>query len=158
MFKILRLLLEVFVFPAFGNFLQVKDSASVAAKWSQRAGAASGDYTKGVQNTTKDWAADTTAAAPAWAAGVQAAVGNGAFTKGVNAAGTAKWKAMAASKGATRYPQGVQAAQPAYQAGIGPVLQVLGSLNLPPRGPKGDPGNINRVTAVTTALRKLKTG
>jgi hypothetical protein len=138
--------------------MQVKDAATVAAKWAQRAGAASGDYTKGVQNTTKDWAADTAASAGAWASGVQAAVGNGAFTKGVNAAGTQKWRTMASSKGATRYPQGVQAAQPAYTTGIGPVLQVLGSIQLPPRGPKGDPGNINRVTAVTTALRKLKTG
>jgi hypothetical protein len=138
--------------------MQVKDAASVAAKWSARAGAAGGDYAKGVQNTTKDWAADTAQAAPAWAAGVQTAVASGAFAKGVNAAGTAKWKGKSSSVGAARYPQGVAAAQPFYQAGIGPVLQALSAINLPPRGPKGDPGNIQRVTAVTTALRKLKTG
>jgi hypothetical protein len=138
--------------------MQVKDAATVAAKWSARAGAAGQDYAKGVTNTQKDWATDTAAAAPAWAAGVQQAAGNGSFAKGVNAAGTAKWKNKAANVGAARYPQGVAAALQYYQTGIGPVLQVLQGVNLPPRGPKGDPGNIARVTAVTTALRKLKTG
>jgi hypothetical protein len=138
--------------------MQVKDAATVAAKWAARAGAAGQDYAKGVTNTQKDWATDTAAAAPAWAAGVQAAAGNGSFAKGVNAAGTAKWKNKAANVGAARYPQGVAAASQYYQTGIGPVLQVLSGITLPARGPKGDPGNINRVTAVTTALRKLKTG
>jgi hypothetical protein len=156
--RILWLLFYCWIQPAFGKFLQVKNAADVAAKWASRSAAAGGDYAKGVQNTTKDWAADTTAAAGAWGAGVQAAIGSGSFAKGVNAAGTAKWKAMATGKGAQRYPTGVQAATPAYTNGIAPVLQVLQSINLPPRGPKGDPGNIARVTAVTTALRKLKVG
>jgi hypothetical protein len=152
------LFLNTFVFPAFGMFLQVKDAATVAAKWSTRAGAAGGDYQKGVNNTQKDWATDTAAAAPAWAAGVQTAAANGSFAKGVNAAGTAKWKAKAANVGAARYPQGIAAAQPFYQTGIAPVLQVLQGITLPPRGPKGDPGNLNRVTIVAQALRKMKTG
>lgn len=138
--------------------MQVKSADAVATKWAARAGAAGGDYTTGVQNTQKDWAADTAAAAGAWGAGVQAAVGNGSFAKGVNAAGTAKWKAKATSVGAARYPQGVAAAKPFYQTGIGPVLQTLQSITLPPRGPKGDPGNLNRVAVIDTALRKLKTG
>jgi len=138
--------------------IAVKDAASVAAKWNQRASAAGAAYTAGVNGTQKDWATDTAAASGSWAAGVQAAASNGSFAKGVNAAGTAKWKAKAANVGAARYPQGVAAAQPYYQAGIQSVLQTLQGVNLPPRGPKGDPGNINRVTAVTTALRKMKTG
>jgi hypothetical protein len=138
--------------------MQVKDAASVAAKWAQRAGAAGQAYASGVASTQKDWATDTAAAAGSWAAGVQTAAANGSFAKGVNAAGTAKWKNKASNVGAARYPQGVAAAQPYYLTGIGPVLQALAAVNLPARGPKGDPGNINRVTAVTTALRKLKTG
>lgn len=138
--------------------MQVKSADAVAKKWAARAGAAGGDYASGVQNTQKDWAADTAASAGAWAAGVTAAAGNGSFARGVQNAGTAKWKAKATGVGAQRYPQGVQAAQPFFQTGIGPVLQTLQGITLPPRGPKGDPGNINRVTAITTALRKLKTG
>jgi hypothetical protein len=138
--------------------MQVKSADAVAKKWAARAGAASGDYANGVNTTTRDWAADTAAAAPAWAQGVQGAVANGSFIKGVNNAGTAKWKQNASTKGAQRYPTGVAQAQPAYQNGIGPVLQALAGINLPPRGPKGAPENINRVIAVTQTLRKLKTG
>jgi hypothetical protein len=144
--------------PAFACELQVKSADVVAKKWAARAGAAGADYAAGVNGTTKDWATDTANAAPAWAAGVQTAAANGSFAKGVNNAGTAKWKSKAANVGAARYPQGVAAATPYYQSGIGPVLQTLSALSLPARGPKGDPGNIQRVTAVTTALRKLKTG
>jgi hypothetical protein len=144
--------------PSLTCHLQVKDAATVAAKWSQRASAAGAAYTSGVNTTQKDWATDTANAAPSWAAGVQQAATNGSFAKGVTAAGTAKWKTKAANVGAARYPQGVTAAQPYYQAGITQVLQVLSGLTLPARGPKGDPGNINRVSAVTTALRKMKTG
>jgi len=138
--------------------LQVKDAATVAKKWATRAGAAGQDYANGVNGTAKDWASDTAAAAPAWAAGVQTAAANGSFAKGVNAAGTAKWKAKASNVGAARYPQGVAAASQYYQNGIAGVLQVLSAITLPPRGPKGDPGNLNRVAIVTQALRKMKTG
>jgi hypothetical protein len=156
--SLLGFLFSVLVEPAFGMFLQVKDAATVAAKWTQRASAAGAAYTAGVNGTQKDWASDTAAAAPAWAAGVAQAASNGSFAKGVNAAGTAKWKAKAANVGAARYPQGVQAATQYYQTGITSVLQVLAGLSLPARGPKGDPGNLNRVSVVTTALRKMKTG
>lgn len=155
---ILGLLFEVLVMPAFGKFLQVKSADMVAKKWAARAGAAGADYALGVQSTTKDWAADTAAAAPAWAAGVQSAAANGSFAKGVNAAGTAKWKAKASNVGAQRYPAGVAAATPYYQAGILAVLQTLSAIQLPPRGPKGDPGNMNRAALVASALRKAKLG
>jgi len=146
------------LFWGFAQAIAVKDAATVAAKWAQRAAAAGPAYAAGVSGTQKDWATDTAAAAALWAAGVTAAAGNGSFARGVNAAGTAKWKAKAAGVGAQRYPAGVSAAQPYYQTGIQAVLQVLQGVNLPPRGPKGDPSNLNRVSAVTTALRKMKTG
>lgn len=152
-------ILTLRVFDSMLGFgIAVKDPATIAKKWSTRAAAAGPDYANGVNGTTKDWAQDTAAAAGAWAAGVQQASANGSFAKGVNAAGTAKWKNKAANVGAARYPQGVAAAMQYYQTGITNVLNVLQGVNLPPRGPKGDPGNINRVTAVTQALRKMKTG
>jgi hypothetical protein len=138
--------------------MKVKDAASSAAKWSSRASAAGQAYSDGVSNPRSPWAASTEAAAPAYGAGVQAAVSNGRFAKGVAAAGDAKWQANSKSKGVQRYPQGVQQAQSAYQSGVAPYLSALGSIQLPPRGPKGDPGNVNRVSAIATALRKIKTG
>jgi len=138
--------------------MQVKDAGSVAKKWAARAGAAGGDYASGVAAPRVDWAQATSAAAPAWAQGTAQAASNGSFAKGVNAAGTDKWKRKASGVGAQRYTGGVTAAQPDYTAAITPVLQTIASVNLPPRAPKGDPSNLQRVAAITSALRKMKVG
>lgn len=136
----------------------VKDAASSALKFVQRAQAAAPDYTKGVQNAGPSWQANTVAAADTWAQGVQGAISNGRFTKGVNGAGAGKYSTNAAGKGALRYPQGVASAGPAWQENTQPYLQTIAGLQLPPRRMKGDPGNIARVQAVTTALRAKKVG
>lgn len=143
---------------AIAPSLKVKSLDSIAAKWSQRASAAGAAYTAGVQSPKSDWASSTVAAANNYASGVQAAVQNGTFAKGVTAAGDAAWQNGAINKGASRYAPGVQAAQPAYSAGFQKYAQVLSNLTLPPRMPKGDPGNYARAQAVGTALRKAKTG
>jgi len=133
-----------------------KDISTIAAKWSQRSNTAGADYTNGVKSTTKDWAGLTAAAAPAWEAGVQTAVSNKRFTKGVQAAGTSKWQAAASTTGAQRYPQGVANAGPAYQAGFAPMLAVIASVTPPPRQPAGSPANVQRVSAYADALHAKK--
>lgn len=138
--------------------LKVKDAASAATKFVQRAQAAAPDYTKGVTGAGSTWQAHAAAASDAWGQGVQAAVAGGRFVKGVNAAGGGKWEAAATTKGAQRYPQGVATAGPAWQANTGPYLDVISSLNLPPRRPKGDPANFQRAQMVADALRKKKVG
>jgi len=138
--------------------MKVKSADAVAQKWADRAGVAGGDYTNGINNPKQDQAEAAAAAAPAWAQGVQGAIARDGFAKGVQKAGSAKWKRKSATVGAQRFTQGVAAAKPDMAAGIGPVLQVLSGLTLPPRMPKGSPGNINRVTAVTEALRAMKVG
>lgn len=136
--------------------INIKSPDVVAKKYAARGAAAGADYAAGVQNPRQDWQAATDAASNTWAAGVQQAVTNGAFVKGVNKAGTQKWQRKAAGVGATRYGPGVQAAQGDYQNGVTPYLQVLAGLTLPPRNPKGDPGNIARVAAIAAALRQKK--
>jgi len=138
--------------------MQVKDAATVAKKWAARAGAAGGDYAAGVNAPRVDWAQATAAAASAWAQGTAMAATSGSFATGVSKAGTDKWKRKATGVGAQRYTGGVAAAQTDFQTAIGPVLQAIASVNLPPRAPKGDPANLQRVAAIDTALRKLKTG
>lgn len=138
--------------------IQTKDINTIAAKWSTRAQAAGPDYTAGVKTTTKDWAALTAAAAPNWAAGVAQASSDGRFARNVVAAGTGKWQAAAAGKGAQRYPTGVAAGGPAYNAGFTPFLQVIQNVNLPPRSPRGSPNNIQRVSAIADALHAKKLG
>lgn len=132
--------------------IAIKDISVIAAKWATRAQAAGPDYQAGVKSTQKDWAGLTAAAADSFSAGVQQAVADGRFAKGVIAAGSAKWQTAAAGKGAQRYPTGVQGAQPAYSAGFAPYAQVIANLTLPPKSPRGSPNNAQRVAVIMAAL------
>ena len=138
--------------------IKVKDAASSAQKFVTRAQSAAGDYSKGVQGAGADWQQKTAGAAEAYAGGVQAAIANGRFAKGVQQAGGAKYEKNASTKGAQRYPQGVAAAGPDWQAATGKFLDTIAGLSLPPRRPKGDPANYQRSQMVGDALRKAKMG
>ena len=134
----------------------VKSVAESSDKWVRRAGQAAPDYQRGVQNPRTSWAEATVAAKDAQAAGVQAALANGSFEKGVSAAGNGKWQRKAASVGAQRFGPGVAAAKSDYETGFGPYAQVIQGVTLPPRGAKGDPRNYERVTAIGNALHEAK--
>lgn len=136
----------------------VKSPAASAAKWAARTGVAANDYASGVANTQKDQAALAAAAAPAWAAGVATAAQNGTFAKRVQAAGTASWKNGVATKGASRYAPGTQAATGKYTTRVTPFLNVISGLDLGTRYPRGDPRNQARSTMVQVALNKARTG
>lgn len=136
----------------------VKDISRVAAKWAQNAGSASGSYAEGVQNPKTDWATATAAAQENYKIAVTKAANEGRFARGVSRAGTAKQQGNALQKGVQRYSQGVAVAQPDYSAGVEPYLNVIRNVTLPPRKPKGDPANIQRVAAIATALNAAKVG
>lgn len=136
----------------------VKAAADVVAKWVRRAGSAATEYEMGVRNTPADWAALAKAATPAYTAGVNEAIAQNRYGKGIDAAGTAKWRDRSVVLGPARFAQGVGAAEPAYNAGIGPVLQTIANVDLPPRQMTGSEANNARVTAITKALRALKVG
>lgn len=134
----------------------VPDIGTVAERWTRRAQGAAQDYQRGVETTQKDWAGAATAAKGSWQAGVSAAAGRDGFAKGVQKAGTSKWRANTVAKGPARFSQGVQVAQPEYQGGFAPFLAAIGAVDLPPRGPRGAPGNYARVQPIGTALNALK--
>ena len=134
----------------------VPDAGRVAQKWSRRASGASEDYKSGVESTSASWSAAAGAAKDTWKQAVTAAAGRGAFEKGVARAGDAKWKNNTSTKGPMRYAQGVGVAEADYSSQVAPYLQLIGATDLPPRGPAGSPGNIQRVSALATALRGLK--
>lgn len=136
--------------------INIKSVDLIAKKYANRGGAAGADYTDGVSNPRNDWATQTAAAAQTYAAGVQAAIGNQSFQKGVNAAGTEKWQRKAKGVGAQRFASGVQAAAPDYAKGVGRFLDVLRNITLPPRAPKGDPANNQRSLIVQQTLRAAK--
>jgi hypothetical protein len=138
--------------------IKVKDAGTAASKFTQRAAAAAGDYQAGVQGAAEDWQRNTAASADNYAAAVQEAITRGAFQRGVQAAGGAKFASRAATTGARRFPEGVREGGPAFQAGVQPYLQTIAGLTLPPRRPKGDPANFQRVQVIGDALRRRKVG
>jgi hypothetical protein len=135
--------------------ITIKPIDQIVKKWQTNAGAAGANYVYGVQNPRRPQAATAVAAAQSWATGVQQAVTNGSYAKGV-AAGATKYMTNATGKGAQRYPTGITAGVGDFQNGIQPYLNILSNLQLPARLPTGDPGNIQRVSTVDAALRAAK--
>jgi len=136
--------------------MEIKPTAAIAEKWERVTPMRSQDYIEGVQTTRKDWAENTVAAAEIYNIGVQAAIAQQRFERGVQKAGTPKWKKNTIEKGATRWGQGVRLAGVEYAKGFAPYRDELEAIDLPPRGPRGAPQNIERVRIIAERLHALK--
>jgi len=135
----------------------VKSPQQAAGRWQRRASSAGPEYEAGVRETTADWAASASAAKASYLQGVQEANSRGAFEKGVQAAGNAKWKNNALKKGPGRFGEGVTIAQDDYAKGVQPFLDVAGRTDLPMRGPVGSEANYQRSVTMAKAMRAAKT-
>jgi len=136
--------------------VKTKPIDKVTKKWQERASVATDDYKFGVENPKRDWAKATEESAGAWEQGVQQAIREKRFVKGVRSAGTEKWQKRASEKGAVRYADGIRTAVDEYERKMAEVLRVMEGVDLPPRGPRGDPRNIERVARIADALHKWK--
>ena len=110
----------------------------------------------GLKDPKKLWADETAAATEAWAGGVTDAVARGAFGKGVAACGQAGYIDPALKLGVKRYRDGVTYGADKYGKKFAPFRDVIEGTSLPPRGPVGDPGNIERVRMMAAALHDAK--
>lgn len=144
--------------PVVFGAIRIKDTASLAKKFVARAGQAQGDYTEGVKAAGADWEAGAKAGEDNYKIGVAQAASDGRYGRGIANAGSGKYVARASTLGAQRYPSGVGAAEGDWSRGAAPYLDALKSIDLPPRRPKGDPGNMARSQAVAAKLRAMKVG
>lgn len=135
----------------------MKSASQSAQKFVERASVASGDYVTGAESTSKDQAALAIAAAPNYAAGVQAAITRGAYAKGLQKSGKQGWLAGVKAKGGERFASGVANSASKYATNSAKYDQARGAAASLPRGPKGSATNLNRVSAVVNALRTTKT-
>ena len=135
---------------------KIRSLELIASKWARVAGASGASYEEGVKNPTGDYAAGAIAANGSWKAGVQAAVGRDAYSAGVRRAGNEKWQRGAVTTGPVRYQQGVTVAQPDYAAGFQTYHAVIAGVQLPPRGPRRSPQNLQRVAMIAQALGAKK--
>lgn len=138
--------------------IKVKDVQASAQKFVARAQAAASDYKTGVSGAGSLWANNAQAANDTYVQGVTAAANAGRYRQGVQTAGATKYENNASTKGAQRYPQGVAAAGPSWADKTAKFLQVISSLNLPPRAPRGSPQNVTRVQMIADALHKARLG
>ena len=137
---------------------EIKNISRIVEKWTRVTPMRSEDYKLGVENPKRDWAGSAKAGEANWKAGVAAASAAGQFGKGVDKAGTAKWKEKALAKGPGRFSEGVLTAGPDYQKGFAPYAETIAALTYPPKWPKGDPRNLERVRVGNVALRAKKMG
>jgi len=137
---------------------KVKSMADTKEKWIRNVGQAGPDYTKGVSDPSVDWEGPTKAAEGNYEEGVTKAMTNKSFGRGVSEAGNEKWRRKTVEVGPGRWRDGVNAAGPDYEKGMGPYLSALASITYPRRYPAGDSRNLERVKAENEALHRLKTG
>lgn len=131
---------------------KIKDLSRIADKWTTVTPQRQDSYVEGVQNPREDWKSATLAASARHTAAVQKSLTEKSFDKGVSKAGTSKWQKNAIEKGPSRWAQGVELGKDNYAKGFAPYAQIIANTSLPPRGPKGDPSNINRVAVMAKAL------
>lgn len=136
----------------------IKSLDKIGRKWTEVTPQRAGEYEEGIKNPRKSWQQSTEDASDAFDEGITQAVANKSFQKGVAEAGDAKWRDGALKKGTRRWPEGVKLGGEAYRQGFAPFHSVIQGVTLPPRGPKGDPRNYDRVKAVGEALHEEKVG
>lgn len=136
--------------------MAVRIKSGGGKRYVDNAATATDSYVAGAQNPRQDWQKATQAGEVNWKLGINSAIAKGSFGKGVAKAGNAAWLDGVVNKGAQRFASGVALAQTKYENGIKDYLDTISGLNLPPRGPKGDPNNIARVTMIAKALHDKK--
>jgi len=135
---------------------KIASAADIAAKWKEVTPGRSSYYESGAVGAGSDWEANAAAAAAAFKAAISAADIEQRFRGGIKRAGAAKYDRKVRDVGVGRFGPGVLAAAPDFQAGFEPYVSVIAATELPARKPRGDPGNIDRVRAISTALNKKR--
>lgn len=137
---------------------EIKGLSAIKEKWQRVTPMRSEDYKLGITSPKRDWAAQALAGKENWKTGIDSAAAKNLYAKGVEKAGSAKWKARALAKGPGRFAEGVYIAAPDYEKGFAPYHSAIAAVTLPPRFPKRDPRNLTRVKAVVDAMITEKIG
>lgn len=136
----------------------IRPLTKIVEKYGRVTPAKGRELEEGLRAPKKIWVDAAAAAAEPWAAGVTEAVADDRFRKGVVAAGQAAYLDPALKLGVGRYRSGVEFGVPKYGKKFAKFRDIIEGTILPPRGPVGDPGNVDRVTLMAAALHAGKVG
>lgn len=131
---------------------------SIANKWNRRSAAATQDFEQGVRNPRRPWQAATLDASSAYAEGVQEAIANDQFSKGVSQSSDSEWLSRTLKLGVQRYAPGIRESVSKYATKFRPYRDALAALELPPRGPRNSESNYERSRIVGQTLNAIRTG
>ena len=135
---------------------KIASAAEIAAKWREVTPTRQRFYAENTPQAAAEWEANTKAAASTYQAAISAGDMGRRFAGGVARAGAAKFSRKVTDVGAGRFGAGVQAAVQDMQSGFEPFQQVIASVTPPRKGPRGDSGNLARVSAYTEPLNKKR--
>lgn len=135
----------------------IPTDAEVARKWSEVTPGRKEYYLAGVSKVS-DWAGPTGEAKERYKSGVEEAIADDRFRKGVERTGTGGWKEPTLKKGASRWGPGVRDAGDKYGRNFSPFLSEIRERKAdePAKYPKGSPENLKRVEHYAMALRRKK--
>ena len=131
--------------------IQVRDTTASAKRFAERGAAALPDYKAGLVGKGAAWEAAAAGSEDNYNAGVQQAISRNAFQKGVKAAGASYFEQRAINVGGSRFADGIRQGAGNWEEGSKPYLDALKNTELSPRGPKGDPRNMQRASEVAIA-------
>lgn len=135
---------------------ETKTSQAATDKWARRVSLSGQDYVEGTRGKGGKWLENTVDAEQNYNTGVQEAISRGSFAQGVQNAGPTSWEEGVQSVGAGRFTTGATARKGKYEEAIRPVLDVIQSVNLSPRGPRGSAQNYTRVQEIGDALNQAR--
>jgi hypothetical protein len=137
---------------------EIKNIRMIRDKWQRVTPQRTEDYKIGVQAPKRSWSDSALKQKETWKAAITAAAQAGLYERGISRTGDDGWKNQALAKGPSRFAEGVMISADKYEERFQPYADTIAKTTLPPRMPKGDPRNIERVKAIADALRKQKVG
>lgn len=137
--------------------IRIKPTADIAQKFIRVTPGRVDDYVSGVSDPNVKWQEPTVAAAGNYGEGVQQAIAEKRFEKGVNRAGEGDWRDGVTGKGKDRFGPGVRGALERYTKGFDPFRNAIERATLPVKGIRGSAQNTERSAAMQRILHETRT-
>lgn len=136
--------------------LTIASASDIAKKWVDVTPGRQAYYEAGVKEAGPAWEAGALGAGNNYKAAMSAPDLASRFIGGIKKAGGNKYQRKASTLGKDRFTTGVQAAEDDFNTGFSPHHDVLASLEVPDRGPRGSDANYNIGKVIGNALFKKR--